>query len=84
VTFAKKEGTDEKEYYSNEYAALFVARIYERSMEPAELSSYTKVKLDLCEECFQRSLDETLKYKTVAYSNDYVYGFWKYNELKFN
>ncbi|MEK4425890.1 hypothetical protein [Solibacillus sp. FSL K6-1523] len=79
----KEKGLANENIHSHSYSALFVGTIYERNMQPAELSSFEKVKLDLCDECFKRSLDEVIKLKRVSYQNENIYGFWKYDEIKF-
>lgn len=80
----EKESTVEHDFHTNKYSALYVARTEETGkIFPMELSSYHSVKLDLCNDCFKRSLDETIKMKTIGNREHAVYGFWKYDELKF-
>ena len=81
----EKESTFPTEFHTNNYAVLYVAYMSETgNLSPAELSSYEKKELDLCKECFEKSLDEVIKMKTIAYHDKPVYGFWKYNEIKFS
>ena len=79
----KEKGAVNEEFHSNSYSTLFIGTIYERSMQPAELPSFEKVKLDLCNGCFKRALDEVIKLKRESYQTENIYGFWKYDEIKF-
>lgn len=79
-----KKSSNAEEYNSNSYSVLYVGSIYERGLSPVELPQFEKVILDLCSECFKKSLDEVIKRKRVAYSNKSIYGFWKYDDIKFN
>lgn len=69
---------NENDFESHKYPVVHYGYQDETRFEKASQFTSKLENLDLCNMCHVKSLDQTIKYKTISYSSDVEYGFWNF------